>query len=157
MKLDRIMGGILSILVVVLIGNYVNSNNEKISNPFELIGENGTLAVNEVTFNQKNISETDKTSEEVIEYSNNENYPVTLTSDAIDTICTGESRVDEELVEKNYVIKASFSETKHGLKSNSLVVEPGKKAYIHINTSYEGNEFPKSEVQCEYNIYVNAG
>ena len=48
MRIDRIMGVVLSILVVSFIALKYYSNEEKKTNPFELIGDNGYMSENVV-------------------------------------------------------------------------------------------------------------
>lgn len=77
MRLDRIMGVVLSILVVSFIAlKYINNEDGK-DNPFELIGDNGTLANSEVQYNHQ-VFDSNKQNTEIIEYTNTYNYPVEI-------------------------------------------------------------------------------
>lgn len=157
MRLDRIMGVVLSILVVSFIAlKYINNEDGK-DNPFELIGDNGTLANSEVQYNHQ-VFDSNKQNTEIIEYTNTYNYPVEIKSSDIIITCTGtgESRnEDEALARKNYKIIAKFSEEKNGELFSTLSVSVGEHVYIHIISEYNG-ELPKNPVECEYKLNVTS-
>lgn len=156
MKLDRIMGVILSILIFSFIAlKYVNGGN--IDNPFELIGDNGYISENTVNYKEQVFKSNDESSE-IIEFTNPYNYPVSISTNDITITCTGVGETKEEdelLAEKNYNLSTKFSEEKNGNLYNSLMVPKKAKVYIHVKSEYKG-QMPNNPVSCEYQVNVAA-
>lgn len=158
MRLDRIMGVILSILVVSFIAFKHYNNEESASNPFELIGDNGTISSSHVQFQDRAVSDDNKSNTEVIKYTNTYNYPVEIKSSDIIITCTGVGEFkeeDEALVKSNYSIKAKFSNELNSEQYSTLSVSVGQTVYIHVITAYNGIE-PKNPVECEYSLTVTS-
>lgn len=157
MRLDRIMGVVLSILALAYFGIRDYNNQELNDNPFELLSDSGYLRDNVATLNDKVLSSNDSTSE-IIEFTNPYNYSVELNQSDITITCngTGENKEsDELLVASNYTIKAKFSKEKNGALDNSLLVNKGEKAYIHIINEYNGS-LPSNQVSCGYSLHVSS-
>lgn len=157
MRLDRIMGVVLSILALLYFGIHVYNNQELNDNPFELLSDSGYLSDNVATLSDKVLSSNDSSSE-VIEFTNPYNYSVELNQSDITITChgTGETKEsDELLVSSNYIIKARFSKEKNSALDNSLTVNKGEKAYIHIISEYNGS-LPNNQVNCEYSVHVSS-
>lgn len=155
MRLDRIMGVVLSILALGYFGVRTYNNQELDDNPFELLSDSGYLSDNVANLKEKVLSSNDSTSE-IIEFTNPYNYSVMLNQSDITITChgTGETKEsDELLVSSNYIIKAKFSKEKNGILDDSLLVEKGEKAYIHVISEYNGS-LPSSQVNCEYSVHV---
>lgn len=117
MRLDRIMGVVLSILSIFYIGFYYYNNQELNDNPFELLTDAGYLSDNVAEFSEKVLSSNDST-KELIEFTNTNSYPVELNQSDITITCngTGETKEkDELLVTNNYKVKAKFSKEKIAL------------------------------------------
>lgn len=152
MKIDRIMGVILSIIVVLLlIGRYKDNNRD--SNPFEINSTNGSVSLNNVNYDAVKFDGEVNSNANITEYVNKLSYKVTLSNDSISTSCTGVTHDDEILAESNYIVKAYFSYEKNGELFKSIDVEPGQKVYIHVISSYEG-KYPVNEVSCNYNVGI---
>lgn len=153
MKLDRILGVILSILVISFI--VLKSNTDE--KPFELIGDNGYMENSSVSY-QDQVFDKNDSNTEIIEYTNTFNYPVEIKENDIIITCTGSGitkEEDEALAEKNYHINAKFSETKTGELYSSLKVPKKSKAFIHIVSEYLG-DLPTNPVSCEYKLNIQA-
>lgn len=157
MKIDRIMGVILFVLILSFFALKHSFLEEDKSNPFELIGDNGYISENVVNYKEK-VFNGNNSSTEIIEYTNTYNYPVEIKANDIAITCTGvgESKErDEALAEANYKITAAFSESKNGDLYNSLMVPKKAKIYIHLTSEYKG-EMPENKVSCEYNINISS-
>ena len=156
-RLDRIMGVVLSILALAYFGIQAYNDQEQNNNPFELLSDSGYLSDNVATLEDKVLSSNDSTSE-IIEFTNPYNYSVELNQSDITITCHGTGATkesDELLVSSNYTIKAKFSKEKSGILDNSLLVSKGEKAYIHVISEYNGS-LPSSQVSCEYSVSVMA-
>ena len=156
MRIDRIMGVVLSILVISFITiKYIDSNNEE--SPFELIGDNGYISENNVNFSDKVLSEADSSSE-VIKFTNTYNFPIEMSKNDITINCTGTGSTkeeDENLVRNAYTISAKFSEDKNSSLYDSLLVPKGDTIYIHIISEYNGI-MPSNPVACDYSINIES-
>lgn len=158
MRLDRIMGVVLSILVVSFIALKHYNNEEGRENPFELIGDNGTINDSLVSYSSRNVSDTNNTNTDIIEYTNTFNRPVEINSSDIIITCTGvgeQKEEDEALAHNNYHIKAKFSKDKNGELFNSLSVSAKETIYIHVISEYKGS-LPNNPVECEYKLNVTS-
>jgi len=154
-RIDRIMGVVLSILVVSFIALKYYSNEEEKTNPFELIGDNGYMSENVVSYQDK-VFDSNKSNTEIIEFTNPYSYPVEINSSDIIITCTGSGETkesDEALARKNYHISAKFSEEKNGKLYNSLSVPKNNKIYIHIISEYSG-DLPQNSVDCKYSLNI---
>lgn len=153
MKIDRIMGVVLSILIFSFFTiKYIDSNQNEVS-PFELIGDNGYISADTITYNEKVLGNSDSTSE-VIKFTNTNNYPVEFNKNDITITCTGTGSTKEEdefLASNNYSVNVKFSETENGTLYNSLLVPKGKSIYIHIISEYNGT-MPSNPVSCNYSL-----
>ena len=159
MRIGRVLGVVLSILVVGIILNYAVFNAQGKNNPFELVQANEVVRDGN-TFAGNQVLDMENTEEvEILTFTNKESHSVMLNKSSIQVVCHGSGEHkehDEALVERNLKIKASFSATKKGLRHDSLSVEEKGEAYIFINSSYEGDEYPLEEVSCKYNIQIQA-
>ena len=157
MKIDRTLGVLLSILVVIIILIY-NNSIESLNNQdsFGLIGDSGVLSDGVVSYNSQEYDENNTKNAELIEFVNKENYPVTINSNEVSIKCEGSTAKENEIVKNNYKIYATFSNDKSSEKYEYLRVLPKEKIYIHINTSYEGDTFPTNDVTCNYSINIEA-
>lgn len=153
MRIDRIRGVVLSILVITFAA-YKYIDGENVKNPFELIGDSGYISDNVATLDNTFVDDETKGSSEVFTFTNKHSYPVLLNQNDITINCTGNSD-DVALVEANYDIKAKFSNEKNSDLYNSLYVDEGKQVYVHVISSYDG-QLPESEVSCEYSLEVSA-
>lgn len=157
MRLDRIMGVILSILVISFIGVKYFNNEEGKDNPVELIGDNGTIANSEVKFANQTF-DSNKQNVEIIEYTNTFNHPVEIKNNDIIITCTGSGETkdsDEELARKNYSINARFSTKKDSELFSTLSVAVNQTVYIHVISEYTG-ELPQNPVECQYKLNVTS-
>lgn len=155
MRLDRIMGVVLSILVIAYFGIKKYSSQELNDHPFELLSDSGYLSDNVITLSEKVLSSNDSTAD-IIEFTNPYNHPVELNQSDITITCngTGETKEsDELLVTSNYIIKAKFSKEKNGALDDSLLVNKKDKAYIHVISEYNG-ALPINQVNCSYSVSV---
>lgn len=158
MRLDRIMGVVLSILVVSFIAVKYLNNEEGNNNPFELIGDSGTISDSSVYYENRKVSESNNENTEVIKYTNTNNYPVEIRSSDIIITCTGSGErkyEDEALTRKNYSINAKFSNELNGELYTTLSVPVNKTVYIHVISKYNG-ELPSNPVECEYSLNVTS-
>ncbi|MCX4249356.1 MAG: hypothetical protein OSJ65_06315 [Bacilli bacterium] len=154
MRIDRILGVILSILVISFIVLKQFNTDEQ---PFELIGDNGYMENSSISYQDKVLNKNEST-KEIIEYTNTNNYPVEIKNNDIIITCTGSGSTkeeDEALAEKNYHINAKFSETKNGSQYSSLKVPRKSKAFIHVVSEYLG-DLPNNSVSCEYKLNIQA-
>lgn len=151
MRLDRIMGVVLSILVIAFIYAIHDSSEY---NLFELSSDKGYLVDNTFTFDGTLFNSNDSKME-VLEYKNTLNHPVMLNQNDITITCNGLSKEDEEIALKNYKVKASFTKNKNSKPDNSLLLDENEKAYIYIVSEYFG-EMPENEVTCRYDISINS-
>lgn len=157
MKFDRILGVILSFLLVVLFIAFYNSKDTFANqDTFELIGDSGLIADNEIKYESVDFSETNTTNEEIIEFTNKENYPVTINSTNVSISCTGSSEEENDMVAKNYSIYSTFSKGKNGIQDKSMLVNPKEMIYIHINSNYSGKYYPTADVTCNYKLDIKA-
>jgi len=156
MKKSGIVGFILlSVIIALFVINkeYVSEDLEKINlldSVASLDLDNNTIDYQETTINEDN-----KSDEQIIKYTNTNNYPITITSNSISLECTGD-RDDVELVESNYTIKAFFSNTKDGELLDMMDVKKNKSIYIHIISNYDGY-LPESDVTCDYKVNIISG
>lgn len=155
MKIDRIIGGILSTFVIVIIVGYYKDNNRSYNNPYELNADNAVIADNSISYEANKFDENIKYNEEIIEYVNKERYIVTIDSESVRTSCTGKTSEDEVIANASYKVKVSFSNTKKGVRNESMTLKPGEKGFIRVSTSYEGN-LPSSEVTCNYSVSITS-
>lgn len=152
MRLGRIMGVILSFLVVMYLANKYISNDfsQATNNSIELTGDIAYLE--NTNFDRKNSKDI-----EVIEYVNKYNHPVEISEDSVSITCEGVGNTkedDEILVRNNFEINTYFSKELNGTKEESLVINKKEKIYIYIISTYVGEKFPTSEVKCDYNIEI---
>lgn len=153
-RIDRIMGVVLSILVISYFGFKYYTNQNKENNPFELIGQ-GHMDNNIVNYDHLSFNSNDS-NEEIITFTNTNPFPVEINQNDITINCTGKGstkEADEMLVKNNYNIKARFSKEKNGALSNTLVVAKNEKIYIHIINEYYG-AMPQNEVNCQYSLNI---
>lgn len=154
-RIDRILGVVLSILVISYFGIKYFNSDERENNPFELIGESGSLDNNIVNLDQRTGNDDN---EEIITYTNPHSFPVLINQDDITINCTGtgsNKEADELLVKNNYNIKARFSKEQKGVLSNELLVAKNEKVYIHVISEYEG-QMPTNAVSCQYSLNITA-
>lgn len=157
MRLDRIMGVVLSILVVSFVAIKYQNNDEN-NNPFELIGDSGTISNSSVHYENRKVFESNNANTDIIKYTNTYNYPVEIRSSDIIITCTGSGESkdeDEALARKNYNINAKFSNELNGELYSTLSVPVNKTVYIHIISKYDG-ELPSNPVECEYSLNVTS-
>ncbi|MCH5166685.1 MAG: hypothetical protein J1F35_02210 [Erysipelotrichales bacterium] len=156
MRIDRIMGVVLSILIFSFYTiKHIDIEND--NNPFELIGDNGFISENVVNLDDKVLSDNSSYSN-IIEYKNTNNYPVELNKNDITIKCTGTGSTKEEdeyLVSNNYIINAKFSEEKNSTLYNSLLVPKGRTIYIYIISEYNG-PLPTNQVSCDYSVNITS-
>ena len=156
MRIDRIMGVVLSLLIFsfYIVKNIYNEND---NNPFELIGDNEYISGNSLALDDRVLGENSSYSD-IIKYTNTNKYPVELNNNDITITCTGAGSTKEEdeyLVNNNYNISAKFSEEKNSNLYNSLLVPKGKTIYIHITSEYRG-ALPTNEVSCDYSVNITS-
>ena len=161
MKLGRILGVILSILVFVICTNkYASEANNDNSNPFAFLSDSvNVIDNNTVKYGNTVVDMDNKDNIEVITYTNKNGYTVNLTQKDITVICNGSGstkEADEALVSKNMKIKAAFSEDEHGKKYDSLLVNNRETVYIHVISTYSGDKLPMNEVYCDYSVNILA-
>lgn len=157
MRLGRIVGVVLSILVLAYFGIQKLNAEEKSNNPFELIADSGYLSDGNIANLNDQVLKGNDSNVEIIEFTNIYNYPVELNKNDITITCngTGENKdEDEALVSNNYKLNAMFSDKKNGQLSNSLLVKQGNKAFIYVMSEYQG-ALPSNEVACKYSIQVS--
>lgn len=159
MKTGRIMGVLLSILVVLLLVDYYVDGDSVNTNSFELLGDAGVIYDHTATYDNVSLGNENKESINKIKFTNTRSYPVTLSESSINIKCNGSGQYkndDEYLVFKNMKIKTSFADSNDGIKHESLTVEAGDNAYVFVNSSYTSEELPKNEVVCDYEIALQA-
>lgn len=151
MNLGRIMGVILSLVFAAsFINNNINDKSD--SNPFELIGDNGIVTEESIQFDNY-LNEDNNSNVEVIKYTNNQPYSISITSSDVDTNCNGSNENDVELVSKNMKVRALFSRLDSNIKFSDITIKPKESIYIYVTNEYNG-EYPGSEVTCNYSIDI---
>ena len=96
---------------------------------------------------------------QILEFKNNHNYSVRITTEDIILECKGygpTKEADEELVKNNYEIEVSFSKEKDGKKEDDILLDKNDTAYIHVNTYYKDAVYPTNRVGCNYSININS-
>lgn len=148
MKLDRVLRGTLTLLIVLILVGAYHSKNSKFTNNSLNTQDIVYLAESQFdNYHRENV--------EIIEYTNNFNYPITISENNFDITCKGigSNREDDELLtSNNFKIDTYFSKEKDGLKQESLTVKKKEKIYIFIVSKYDGEKYPTNEVVCNYNI-----
>lgn len=155
MKIDRIIGSILSILIVIYLVIQKYDNKSINENSLELLSDSGYQSYNIATLDKKTITSNDSITD-IIEFINPYNYSIELNQSDVTISCHGAGETkesDELLVSSNYSIKAKFSKEKNGILHNSLVIDKREKAYIHVISEYKGT-LPNNQVDCNYQVRV---
>ena len=157
MRIDRIMGVVLSVLILSFVAfKHIESMND-FDRPIELIGDNGYISENIVNYDDKLLSANDSY-RDVIEFTNTNIYPIEMNQNDITINCTGTGITkedDETLVSGNYNIKAKFSEEINSDLYDSLLVPRGKTIYIHVIGEYRG-DMPSNQVLCDYSLNIQS-
>jgi hypothetical protein len=138
MKLGRIMGVILSILVTTMLISYYYINNKVNNNSIELIGD--SVSTNDY--------------EDIIKYTNNQNYSIDIEASNVNITCHGENESDEDLVKSNMKISALFSNSINGNKEESINIKSKESIYIHVVKEYTSDIYPSNDVTCDYSIDI---
>lgn len=150
MNLGRILGVILSLVFAILFINNINDISD--SNPFELIGDNGIVTGESIEFDNY-LNEENTSNIEIIKYTNNQPYSISLTTSDIRVDCNGSNERDVELVKNNMKVSSSFSSLNSKKRSSNIDIKPKESIYIHVINEYNG-ELPSSDVTCKYSIDI---
>lgn len=150
MNLGRILGGILSLVLAILFINNINDISD--SNPFELIGDNGIVTGESIEFDNY-LNEENTSNIEIIKYTNNQLYSISLTTSDIRVDCNGSNERDVELVKNNMKVSSLFSSLNSKDRSSNIDIKPKESIYIHVINEYNG-ELPSSDVTCKYSIDI---
>lgn len=150
MNLGRILGVILSLVFAILFINNINDISD--SNPFELIGDNGIVTDESIEFDNY-LNEENTSNIEIIKYTNNQPYSISLTTSDIRVDCNGSNERDVELVKNNMKVSSSFSSLNSKKRSSNIDIKPKESIYIHVINEYNG-ELPSSDVTCKYSIDI---
>lgn len=150
MNLGRILGVILSLVFAILFINNINDISD--SNPFELIGDNGIVTGESIEFDNY-LNEENTSNIEIIKYTNNQPYSISLTTSDIRVDCNGSNERDVELVKNNMKVSSSFSSLNSKDRSSNIDIKPKESIYIHVINEYNG-ELPSSNVTCKYSIDI---
>lgn len=150
MNLGRILGVILSLVFAILFINNINDISD--SNPFELIGDNGIVTGESIEFDNY-LNEENTSNIEIIKYTNNQPYSISLTTSDIRVDCNGSNERDVELVKNNMKVSSSFSSLNSKDRSSNIDIKPKESIYIHVINEYNG-ELPSSDVTCKYSIDI---
>lgn len=150
MNLGRILGVILSLVFAILFINNINDISD--SNPFELIGDNGIVTDESIEFDNY-LNEENTSNIEIIKYTNNQPYSISLTTSDIRVDCNGSNERDVELVKNNMKVSSSFSSLSSKDRSSNIDIKPKESIYIHVINEYNG-ELPSSDVTCKYSIDI---
>lgn len=142
MKFSSVFKTLLTIMIVFTI---VVSYNET-SKSYQ---EEPTLAYDNIDFDMTN-----NLDKEYVKFTNTYNYPVVLTGNDIYLVATGETREDEELVEKNMKINVKFKKEGSSVLEDTITVAKKETIYIVISSNYEG-ELPSNEVNVQYGINIS--
>lgn len=142
MKFSSVFKTLLTIMIVFTI---VVSYNET-SKGYQ---EKPTLAYDNVDFDMTN-----NLDKEYVKFTNTYNYPVELTENDIYLVATGETREDEQLVEKNMKINVKFKKEGSSVLEDTITVAKKETIYIVISSNYEG-ELPSNEVNVQYGINIS--
>lgn len=161
MKMDRIIGVILSIIVVIILygKNYTENYSQIVDNSFGLLDSNASVEGTGVKYGNVVLDMDNFENVDVITYTNKASTSITLDTSNISVTCkgTGENaKRDEALVEKNIDIKAAFSKSHQGNKYDSLEVLKKEKVYVFVTSKFMSKEYPQNEVTCEYTISLLA-
>ena len=97
---------------------------------------------------------TNNLDKEYVKFTNTYNYTVELTGNDIYLVATGETREDEELVEKNMKINVKFKKEGSSVLQDTIIVAKKETVYIVISSNYEG-ELPSNEVNIQYGINIS--
>ena len=150
MNLGRILGGILSLVFAISFINNIDDISD--SNPFELIGDNGIVTEESIEIDNYFI-EGNNSNVEIIKYTNNQPYSVSLTTSNIRLDCNGLNERDVELVKNNMKVSSSFSRLNSKDRLSNINIKPKGTIYINVINDYNG-ELPSSDVTCEYSIDI---
>lgn len=154
MNLGRIMGVILSILTIAAFINKEN-NRENTKNTFESVGSIAEITEEGINFDSVSLDMDNNSNMEIIKYTNNQPYAIELTSSNITINCKGNSKSDEELVQKNMKINAYFAKNNNGDEAASNIrVNSKETIYIYVVNEYIGEVYPNEEVNCDYSINI---
>lgn len=160
MKLGRILGVVLSMLALMGgLNKNIFSNSQDSSNAFELGNTDGIISDSRVDYGSSLLNSENNNNVDYLTFTNKESYPVEIGSSNITVTCLGNgisAESDASLVKNNLSIKALFSESKTGKKVTSLVVEPKEKIYVFTISEFVGDIYPENEVNCNYNIDIQA-
>ena len=159
MKLGRILGVLLSIGIVIfaIVNGEVDSKEN--NGPIELANGNGEISGAGVDFGNVVLDMENNQNINVVKFTNTNNYPVELGTSNIVLKCTGSGETreqDEFIVSKNMKIKAAFAKSENDMKYDTLSVNKNETIYVFIVNNYEGEEYPMNEVNCNYNIDIQA-
>lgn len=151
MNLGRILGVILSLVFTIsFINNNIDDSSD--SNPFELIGDNGIVTEESIEFDNY-LNEDNNRNIEVIKYTNNQPYLISLTASDIQLDCNGSNESDANLVKNNMKVSASFSRLNSKENLSNINIKPKESIYIHVINEYNGT-MPSSDVTCAYSIDI---
>lgn len=160
MKLGRILGVVLSIGIVIFAVMNGEVDSKENNGPIELASSNGSISeTGGVEFGNVVLDMDNNQNVNKVKFTNTNSYPVELGTNSIELICTGsgvEKEHDEFIVSKNMRIKAAFAKTEDDTKYDSLLVNKNETVYIYIVNEYVGEEYPMNEVNCNYNVDIQA-
>lgn len=130
----------LIIIISLFLANKYNENHN--DEPI-----NNMMAISEV---KNKVFDKDKHSyEEIIQYTNEYEYPITLNKRDIKVSC------DIKEVENYYDISVLFSKNKNGEKTDLLTLKRNETAYIFVISEYDKEKLPNSNVKCRYDIALS--
>lgn len=129
-----------------------NMSDSSDSNPFELIGDNGIVTEENIEIDNYFI-EGNNSNVEIIKYTNNQPYLVSLTTSNIRLDCNGLNERDVELVKNNMKVSSSFSRLNSKDRLSNINIKPKETIYINAINDYNG-ELLSSDVTCEYSIDI---
>lgn len=154
MKLGRIMGVFLSMLIVMgAINLSLHKDAESMSLGLAMENDYHHIQTNNVVMDASNKKNVDR-----ISYTNTNNHQINISSSDIKISCIGSGKNeynDVNLVKDNFKINAKFAKTANGNKYDSLTVEKREKVYIYLYTEYVGDTFPSNEVICNYSVKID--
>lgn len=153
MNLGRIMGVILSILIITAFINKEN-NRENGKNTFESVGSVAEITENSINFDSISLDEENNSNMNIIKYTNNQPYTIELAASNITINCKGNSKADEELVQKNMKVSAYFTKSDKIEAVSNIRINSKETTFINIENVYNGDEYPDEEVDCEYSIDI---
>lgn len=154
MSLGRIMGVILSVLAVSFFINNEIGNGQIDKNTIEINGSVAQVEENNINYDTISLTDKNNSNTEIIRYTNNQPYSIDIKASDVAIDCEGTSSVDVNLVKKNMSIKAYFSRINDMEKTTSIKIKSKETINIYIVNEYVGQDYPKTEVICKYNINI---